>query len=587
MQLIQVEIYDFKSIKYEKIEIQRNQLCFVGKNECGKSSILQAISYLNVLDKQFTKNLINKKSERYPNGYPVVIGLFELSEKNYIQLTNLLEKPVKTTSIADNNKHYLELKRWGNGIENISIILSDKKMYAEDLLKNISKKAEFLSSFFEEIYPSIQLFEDEELLLEAATVDELLADDRKFETFRKLLYIGGCNDISELESDDDNFLSTFQAQIEDKFNDIFQKHYKQDKNIAINIRPIKGDKLNIIVKDASKASFSIDERSPGFRYYFSFLINKLYATEVNGDKDIILLLDEPGNNLHPQGCKDLLVSFRDIAAKSQIFYTTHNPFLTIRNDVDSLIMVEKNAELGTKIIRKTFLKKYEIMRRELGMLLNDSFLIGDINLMVEGNTEKLAFHRLFQMEKYRELEWINIYNADGVANIPQAVNYLGKNNLNLKGVIILDSDAEANAIKTKKAYKDNIDTNFWEEIEVNDAFSDKEDRTFEDLFPQDLYIAAYNEYCQMYGEIFQNIFVPFNTELPIPTPIVNKIQEHYKGQLSKENNKSTITKQDVIKNLLDNIDKLSEEEQSKALENVLKLVEKIISLYNKIQNASN
>ncbi len=48
MNLIEVEIHNFKSIKNETLKLNGNQLCFVGKNECGKSSIVQAISYLIV-----------------------------------------------------------------------------------------------------------------------------------------------------------------------------------------------------------------------------------------------------------------------------------------------------------------------------------------------------------------------------------------------------------------------------------------------------------------------------------------------------------------------------------------------------------
>ena len=63
MKLKTVEIYDFKSISYEKLEIQSNQICLVGKNESGKSSIISAISYLNILETELDTSLLNKGSE--------------------------------------------------------------------------------------------------------------------------------------------------------------------------------------------------------------------------------------------------------------------------------------------------------------------------------------------------------------------------------------------------------------------------------------------------------------------------------------------------------------------------------------------
>ncbi|MBK7307459.1 MAG: hypothetical protein IPI88_10755 [Chitinophagaceae bacterium] len=97
-------------------------------------------------------------------------------------------------------------------------------------------------------------------------------------------------------------------------------------------------------------------------------------------------------------------------------------------------MLIKKAGAGSKVNRKPFLNKYQLVRQELGIMLNDSFLIGDVNIVVEGNTEKLALHRLFYEPDFTNLQWLNIYNADGVNNVSQALNYLGKNNLNLSGL---------------------------------------------------------------------------------------------------------------------------------------------------------
>ena len=51
-------------------------------------------------------------------------------------------------------------------------------------------------------------FENEDLLIEPSTIEELLGSDKKFETFRKLLIIGGCNDFNDLNDSDINFVTT-------------------------------------------------------------------------------------------------------------------------------------------------------------------------------------------------------------------------------------------------------------------------------------------------------------------------------------------------------------------------------------------
>ena len=588
MKLKSVEIFDFKSIKHEKIDILSNQLCLVGKNESGKSSLILAISYLNILETELTKYHLNKTSENYPGGLPMIIGTFEMSKTSYLNLYNLikLHAPIKEMpSLPQHSENcLLQLKRWGNGLSNFSVSILEKNKFGCEISKIIQELSKFYDAFFYEIYPTIQYFENEDLLIEPSTTNELIGNDRKFETFRKLLVLGGCRDFKDLDNPDINFVTAFLSDIEMELNSIFKKHYKQDDSINIKIAAAFGNKLNLIITDSSKKSFSINERSPGFQYYFSFLINKLHTKLINKNKNSIILLDEPGNGLHPKGAKDLLKTFDDISETSQILYTTHNPFLVVRNCINSLILINKTAKYGTKINKKPFLNKYQILRQELGILLNDSFLIGEMNLVVEGNTEKLAFHRLFQYKKYLDLEWLNIYNADGVNNIPQAINYLGKNNLKLSGIVVLDSDEEADKIKKNSSFKKNINEPNWEEIEINIAFTDKKPRTFEDLFPQEIYVLAFNKYCNSLKnlEIFTTNYEDFVYESHVETPIMNTLTKHFKTFLSTASD-STITKQDVIRELFDLTEKLPESEQEPIFVNVYKLCDKIKSVSVKIE----
>lgn len=587
MKLVQIDIIDFKWIKKETLKIKSNQLCVVGKNESGKSSLINAISFLNIYDYELSKNLLNKSSENYPNGSPIIIGVFEVNPKTYSKLIKILSEYFsgddfnKLPKTSDSS--IIQLKRWGNGFSNFSLNLLEKEKYHLNLSNPIKEKASFYEIFFNDIYPTINYYENEELLIEPANIEELNSDDKRFETFRRLFILGDCDDFSLLDNEEIGFTTTYLADINQKLNVILNKHYKQDDSISITIVPARDNKYHLLIRDSSNKSFTINERSPWFQYYFSFLINKLYLNKINSNKNNIIILDEPGNGLHPKGAKDLLKTFDDISKNAQIIYTTHNPFLAVRNCIDSLVFVYKSAEEGTKVDSKPFLNKYQVLRKELGILLNDSFLIGDMNLIVEGNTEKLSFHRLFQFEKYQDLQWMNIYNADGVANIPQAINYLGKNNLKLSGIVFLDSDNEASKIKVNKFYNINISEGNWIELEVNSALKDKSTRTFEDLFPQDLYVKAYNDYCRNleHLETFEISYVDYEYNEPIDTPIIDVLSNHYKTFLS-HNSTSTITKQDVARYFFDSIEELSINEQKVHLKNLFLVCDKILENFNKL-----
>ena len=46
------------------------------------------------------------------------------------------------------------------------------------------------------------------------------------------------------------------------------------------------------------------------------------------DKDAILLLDEPGIDLHPTAQQELISFFDELAERNMLIYTTHSPIPT-------------------------------------------------------------------------------------------------------------------------------------------------------------------------------------------------------------------------------------------------------------------
>jgi len=69
-----------------------------------------------------------------------------------------------------------------------------------------------------------------------------------------LLYISGCKDINILDTDDDNFISTYLSNIEENFNDILQKHYKHYRKVC----GLKPKDLDVPGAETGKQKF-VDE----------------------------------------------------------------------------------------------------------------------------------------------------------------------------------------------------------------------------------------------------------------------------------------------------------------------------------------
>lgn len=85
--------------------------------------------------------------------------------------------------------------------------------------------------------------------------------------------------------------------------------------------------LEIRVKNRrTGVSLPLRNRSKGFNWFFSFLVWFKKIQEDNSN-NYILLLDEPGLNLHASAQDNLLRFLKDLSVDYQIIYTTHSPFM--------------------------------------------------------------------------------------------------------------------------------------------------------------------------------------------------------------------------------------------------------------------
>ncbi|WP_257974753.1 ATP-binding protein, partial [Vibrio parahaemolyticus] len=92
----------------------------------------------------------------------------------------------------------------------------------------------------------------------------------------------------------------------------------------------------------------MNERSRGFKWFFSFYIT-FYADTHEGEADnAIILLDEPGLYLHAKSQSDLLTHL-DQDFSNQIIYTTHSPFLVPTKRLSSVKTVNICQEKGTTV----------------------------------------------------------------------------------------------------------------------------------------------------------------------------------------------------------------------------------------------
>lgn len=140
------------------------------------------------------------------------------------------------------------------------------------------------------------------------------------------------------------------------------KYWSQNKNLKVRFMPHAGypgddapfNTGNVfetrIENTRHDATIILDERSTGFIWFFSFLVWFSEVQKQHGD-NLVVLLDEPGLTLHAKAQNDLLRYINDeLLTKYQVIYTTHSPFMVDPADVRTVRTVQDVDGPGEEVL---------------------------------------------------------------------------------------------------------------------------------------------------------------------------------------------------------------------------------------------
>ena len=134
------------------------------------------------------------------------------------------------------------------------------------------------------------------------------------------------------------------------FHDFWQQSIGRNNKISIQFEldhysASYGDKagkpyLEFWIKDEGERLYP-KQRSRGVRWFLSFYM-ELKASASLTDRQMVLLVDEPGVSLHARAQEDVLKVFEDIKDKIQVIYTTHSPHLVEINKLHRVLAVQRD-----------------------------------------------------------------------------------------------------------------------------------------------------------------------------------------------------------------------------------------------------
>ena len=159
-----------------------------------------------------------------------------------------------------------------------------------------------------------------------------------------------------------------------------------------------GDYFRIWVADDKRPDVEIEleSRSKGFQWFFSFYLLFLVESE-DGHKDAILLLDEPGLDLHPTAQQELIAFFEKVAVANQLAYTTHSPFLIDGEHLHRVRPVTEDDTGHSRVNAETWPKDRETifpLQAAAGYAMVRGLFQHKNNVLVEGMSDYYYLHAL-------------------------------------------------------------------------------------------------------------------------------------------------------------------------------------------------
>ena len=324
-------------------------------------------------------------------------------------------------------------------------------------------------------------------LLELADIDiETLTKSDNFEEF-----------IAELEATE----AIISAEL--------FKYWKTNKNLKILFRIDKKEEtdgynstrivdriLEIRVQNQrTGVSLPLENRSKGFNWFFSFLVWFMKIQEKR-DTTYILLLDEPGLNLHAKAQNDLLKFIFDLSNDYQIIYTTHSPFMIETDKLNKVRTVFEKKD-GTTISDSVQEKDPNTLfplQAALGYDLAQNLFVSKKNLLVEGISDLTYLSIISTILEAHGREGLNsevmIVPVGGADKVATFISLLRGNKLELVCLLDTFTDQSArsrlNNMVAKQIIKENNILFYHDVIQSDHA-------DIEDLFLKSDYVDLYNK----------------------------------------------------------------------------------------------
>lgn len=547
MKLSKVSLRRYRSIEeLDEFSVQADVTCLVGKNESGKTAVLQALLKSNPIDNsKFDESLdypssLTSEQRRAKGAIQVSRLTYELDdddveavdaelgvgalvsreavvETGYRYKGGTWSIEVDELKIVEHLRQGLDLPsgpqaavKSATSIESLTETLDgldDPNAGAQAVLAKVaawrrSDPSLAAIDLLNKRRPRFVYFGEYDAIPGLVNIPELITLRQAGSLTRSQQAFLSLLDFANVDLDD--FVSPASHEhlvrsIENASNGITSEvftYWSQNRNLRVqlsNFTDAAGDPgVQIrVLNEKHHVTVPFDERSHGFVWFFSFLAY-FSGLEETSEQPIILLLDEPGLSLHAKAQADLMRFIEErLAPQHQVIYTTHSPFMIDSQHLERVRTVQDEDPGGTKVSGNVLHADSDTvfpLMAALGMDLTQTLWVGPNVLLVEGPSDLVYLtyvsRRLEEVGRTGlDPRWV-ITPAGGITKLPSFLSIFGSNKMNV-AVLTDSSTVDAPTIaKLKQIGK----LGYGGIVRVGEALA-RDEADIEDLLPIEFYLA--------------------------------------------------------------------------------------------------